>query len=310
MRLVFAILAGAIVAAPAYAADTDIHAFPLRIGDHGVIEVRAVETTVDPKDGTNRRSEDIDLEYKARGDGYRVTATSWRYLDHLDVDGKPRMVLTEVDDLNLRRAFYPITYAADAQLQPLRAENLDQVKARVDAAIDEIVKYRTYHIGEATAKAGGDKAKAAFHEMTPESVVRLIGNIYMGTAYTYPPMVLNQPVSTRVVNDLGSEDPDLRVNIDEVTTLTAWNPSADTAHLVYDRTMIPAYVTPDMLAAWKARPRRDHDDVWVIHRHCDIDITVSTGLVSKSACRTDDGRKPEPGQEVSSTTVFTLTLKR
>lgn len=312
MRLASAVSIVALIAAPVHADDAMPHPLPLHIGDHGVIEAHIVEVSesgADPFHESERTETDIDYEYTAEGDGYRITATLVRY-ERL-WNGHPVTTTGSEAQKILIRAMYPATYVADAKLTPVRIENWNAVKARIDIATDDIVQVFTDRDGAEMGETQGAGLKAGFDALTQQSALSWYDRAKLTrTGNGYPVMVRNLPILTRQDSDWPLDGQNVKVKIEEVSTLSQWDPALGLAHIVSDRTTTPIDVTAEMLAELAKGPRRyvDYDKVWVIHDRCEVDITLATGLASKTTCHRDDGYAPDPGEDISNTTVITLTL--
>lgn len=293
MRLWGLVTVAALIAGPVQAADTVVHTLPpLSIGDHGVIDAHMTIATDNRRDDVARRYEgDMSVEYRVAGSGYRVTLTLKSYAGYDGGDGHRLEGPAEIAMEKMKAATFPITYMADARMRPIRIENWDEVKARLDQAIPEAAHAAAVSDFEVDETQYRDLLTKQYGGLTAETALSQLLGQQGAMAPDFPPMVLDQPRAEPMsVQWHGST-----VTGQTLTTLTAWNDASGQARVVTD-------FQPD--ARWKAKA--------VVTIRVNEDIDLRTGLQTRIEMQTASGVK-QGGQafvESSARSIMTVTLRR
>ena len=309
------VLALALAWAPACnasAADPGYHELLLNLEDAGTITQHITVTKEKTEAGVTTPSGTADSDYtvtfQADDDGYKVTKS----LDHFALTGLPDGPASPGEKAAMETALqkvsqisWPISYAADDSLTPVRIDNFDQVLTRLRKGMSELLlsslpkdqptdaaqlQNVQRSLDAMYANMDAENATAAF--LPDDSLLGMMHNIAL---------TLNEPVAQEIELPSPLGGPNITGKL--VVTLVSWDEANNSARVHYDQqpdpaslktylhTTLPQYMEQaGAPASDVAKYRKALDDgtagldSLTITTHCEFDYAIDTGLVRKGDC--------------------------
>lgn len=295
----------ALKAAVTQNADPDYHALPLALEESGKMIQHFTQTKSTTRKGVTQSgtgTSDYTLTYAETDEGYRVTKTLTKFeiSDVSDPAIKAGMKDPAAAKMmeNLTSAFSPLSYSADESLSPVLIEDWEGTKARVLKAVDEMAASGASPEEAAQLKQG---MAVVYGQLTPETATGMFLETDRMMALPHNlGLSLNKPItaSGQIQMPLGGQP----VDAQETITLTSWNEGGNTAHVSYDYAPTPesvkAYLTDFLPKFMKqagapaaaiteletAMKSASPDDFMQVTTHCDYDMAIDTGIVTRGVC--------------------------
>ncbi|CAL4866652.1 hypothetical protein MMA231_00895 [Asticcacaulis sp. MM231] len=287
-------------------ADPDYHNLPLALDKSGKMLQHFTQTKTTTRGGITQSgtgTSDYSLAYSETDDGYRVTKTLLKFsisdvTDPAIKEGMNDPAAAKMME-NLTSALSPLSYSADESLSPVLIEDWEGTKARVLKAMDELMTS-----GGASPQEAAQLKQAmavVYDQLTPETATGMFleADRMMGLPHNIG-LSLKKPItaSGQIQMPLGGQPVDAQESI----ALISWNDAGNTAHVSYDYAPTPeslkAYLTTFLPTFMKqagapaaaitelktAMSSASPDDFMKVTTHCDYDMAIDTGVVTKGVC--------------------------
>ncbi len=296
----------ALKAAVTQNADPDYHTLPLALEESGKMIQHFTQTKSTTRKGVTQSgtgTSDYTLTYAETDEGYRVTKTLTKFeisdvSDPAIKEGMKDPAAAKMME-NLIRATSPLSYSADESLSPILIEDWEGTKSRILEAIGDMLTSSGASPEEA---AQMKKAMSAVYEqLTPEGATSMfLESDHMMALPHNIGLSLNKPIvaDSQMQMPLGGHLVDAKESI----TLTSWNEGGNTAHVSYDYAptseSLKAYLTDFLPKFMKqagapaaaiteletAMKSASPDDFMQVTTHCDYDMAIDTGVVTRGVC--------------------------
>ncbi|ESQ92393.1 hypothetical protein [Asticcacaulis benevestitus] len=296
----------ALKAAVTQNADPDYHVLPLALEESGKMLQHFTQTKSTTRGSVTQSgtgTADYSLVYAQTEDGYRVTKTLLKFAisdvtDPAIKEGMKDPAAAKMME-NLTSALSPLSYSADESLSPVLIEDWEGTKARVMKAVNDMAA----SVGASPQEAAQLKQamNAVYGQLTPETATGMFLETDRMMALPHNiGLSLNKPITatSQIQMPLGGQPIDAQVSI----ALISWNDAGNTAHVSYDYAPTPeslkTYLTTFLPTFMKqagapaaaiaeletAMSSASPDDYMKITTHCDYDMAIDTGVVTKGVC--------------------------